>query len=133
VRQRRRACCLHPVTTGTRFARVTESVQARSSGGYITNTFWSMLPRKIIADHSTGRFRQPASKDAAKWGEALMYLVSNAILTKPEELFASRFYTLMSDAGVHPLIAEREYARLMRNMSIEYGLLLLSKLDKLGL
>jgi hypothetical protein len=36
----------------------------------------------------------------------------------------------MSDAGVHPLIAEREYARLMRNMSIEYGLLLLSKLDK---
>jgi len=39
----------------------------------------------------------------------------------------------MSDTGVHPLIAEREYARLMRNMSIEYGLLLLTKLNKLGL
>lgn len=39
----------------------------------------------------------------------------------------------MSDTGVHPLVAEREYARLMRNMSIEYDLLLLTKLDKLGL
>jgi hypothetical protein len=68
-----------------------------------------------------------------KWGEALRYLLDNGVLTKPEELFASQFYTLMSDTGVHPLIAEREYARLMRNMSIEYGLLLLTKLNKLGL
>lgn len=69
----------------------------------------------------------------SKWGEALKYLLENAVLTKSEELFASQFYTLMSDTGVHPLIAEREYARLMRNMCIEYGLLLLTKLDKLGL
>jgi len=38
----------------------------------------------------------------------------------------------MSDTSVHPLIAESEYARLMRNMSIEYGLLLLTKLEKNG-
>jgi hypothetical protein len=69
----------------------------------------------------------------SKWGEALRYLLDNGVLTKPEELFAAQFYTLMSDAGVHPLIAEREYARLMRNMSIEYGLLLLTKMAKLGL
>jgi hypothetical protein len=69
----------------------------------------------------------------SKWGEALKYLRDNAVLTKQEESFAAQLYTLMSDAGVHPLIAEREYARLMRNMSIEYGLLLLTKLDKLGL
>ena len=69
----------------------------------------------------------------SKWGEALKFLSDSAVLTRPEELFASQFYTLMSDTGVHPLIAEREYARLMRNMSIEYGLLLLTKLDKLGL
>ncbi len=77
--------------------------------------------------------KQQGAPVPSKWGDALVYLVDNAVLTKPEELFAARFYTLMSDAGVHPLIAEREYARLMRNMSIEYGLLLLSKLDKLGL
>lgn len=69
----------------------------------------------------------------SRWGEALKYLSGNGVLTEQEESFAARFYTLMSDTGVHPLIAEREYARLMRNMSIEYGLLLLTKLDKLGL
>jgi hypothetical protein len=69
----------------------------------------------------------------SKWGEALRYLLDNAVLTKQEELFASQLYTLVSDAGVHALIAETEYARLMRNMGIEYGLLLLTKLDKLGL
>jgi hypothetical protein len=69
----------------------------------------------------------------SKWGEALKYLRDNAVLSKQEEAFASQFYVLMSDTGVHPLIAEREYARLVRNMSIEYGLLVLTKLDKLGL
>ena len=33
---------------------------------------------------------------------------------------------------IHPLIAEREYARLMRNIAIEYGLLFLSNLNKAG-
>jgi hypothetical protein len=67
------------------------------------------------------------------WGGALKYLLDKAVLTKREEQFASTLYTLMSDTGVHPLIAEREYAWLMRNMSIEYGLLVLTKLDKLGI
>jgi len=69
----------------------------------------------------------------SKWGEALKYLRDQDILTVKEEQFAVQFYALMSDTGVHSLVTEREYARLMRNMSIEYGLLLLTKLDKLGL
>jgi hypothetical protein len=69
----------------------------------------------------------------AKWGDALKYLFDNGILVKAQEQFAAALFTLMSDTGIHPLIAEREYARLMRNMSIEYGLLLLTKLDKSGL
>jgi hypothetical protein len=69
----------------------------------------------------------------SKWGESLKYLRDQSILTVKEEQFAAQFYALMSDTSVHPLVAEREYARLMRNMSIEYGLLLLTKLDKLGL
>jgi hypothetical protein len=67
------------------------------------------------------------------WGEALQYLREQEILTVKEQQFAVQFYALMSDTSVHRLVAEREYARLMRNMSIEYGLLLLTKLDKLGL
>jgi hypothetical protein len=68
-----------------------------------------------------------------KWGEAIQYLRDRDVLTTKEQQFAANFYTLMSDTTVHPLVADREYARLMRNMSIEYGLLLLTKLDKLGL
>jgi hypothetical protein len=68
----------------------------------------------------------------SKWGEALQYLRDHAVLTVKEEQFAAQFYALVSDTSVHPLVAEREYARLIRNMSIEYGLMLLTKLDKLG-
>jgi len=66
------------------------------------------------------------------WGEGLSYLRQKGLLTRAEEGFASGLYTLMSDEAVHPLFAEREYARLARNMVIEYGLLFLRKLDKLG-
>ena len=68
-----------------------------------------------------------------KWGEGLLYLRTNGVLSKAEEAFAGSLYTLISDEGIHPLVAEREYARLFRNVVIEYALLLLSKLEKLGL
>ena len=59
-------------------------------------------------------------------------LRSSALLTVQEEKLATALYTLISDEGVHPLFAEREYARLLRNMTIEYGLMFLSKLAKAG-
>lgn len=68
-----------------------------------------------------------------QWGEALRYLREYEILTQSEEQFTASLYKLASDAGVHPLIAEREYVRLVRNMCIECGLLILTKLDKRGL
>jgi hypothetical protein len=67
-----------------------------------------------------------------RWGKALQYLQDNGVYTKAEESFEATFYTLLSDTGVHPLIDEPEYTRLMRNISIESGLLLLTKLDKLN-
>lgn len=69
----------------------------------------------------------------SKWGEALQYLRDHDVLSVKEQQFAIQFYALVSDTSVHPLVAEREYARLIRNMSIEYGLLVLTKLDKSGL
>jgi hypothetical protein len=66
----------------------------------------------------------------ATWGKAIAYLAQEAVLTKSEEEFVTALYRLISDAGVHPLVAEREHARLMRNMNIEYGLLFLTRLDK---
>ena len=68
-----------------------------------------------------------------KWGDGLRYLKTNGILSATEEAFAASLFTLISDEAVHPLTAEREYARLFRNVVIEYSLLFLSKLSKLGL
>ena len=100
----------------------------KSSLGHLRSFLEQLHIQACAAAHN--RFGGPLP---SKWGEALRYLLDNAVLTKQEELFASQLYTLVSDAGVHALIAETEYARLMRNMGIEYGLLLLTKLDKLGL
>ena len=67
------------------------------------------------------------------WGESIRYMQEKSILSKQEAGFAATLFTLISDMGVHPLIAEREYARLARNMVIEYVLLFLHKIEKLGL
>jgi hypothetical protein len=69
----------------------------------------------------------------ARWGDGLAYLRKNGVLSGAEEGFAASLYTISSDQAVHPLIAERQYARLFRNVVIEYALLLLWKLEKLGL
>jgi hypothetical protein len=67
------------------------------------------------------------------WGPNLIFLRQTAVLTPKEEAFVAGLYGLISDQAVHPLVAEREYARLARNMIIEYALLFLVKLKKLNL
>lgn len=67
----------------------------------------------------------------SSWGSGLAYLRGQNILSEAEEEFASSLYRLISDEGVHPLVAEREYSRLARNMVIEYALLFLTKINKL--
>jgi hypothetical protein len=69
----------------------------------------------------------------ASWGRGLAYLRENAVLSKQEEQFTASLYTIISDEAVHPIVAERQYARLFRNIVIEYALLLLWKLEKLEL
>lgn len=68
-----------------------------------------------------------------KWGDGLAYLAQNQVLSKTEEQFVSSLYTLISDEGVHPLIAEKEDARLTYNSVIEYALRFFRKIEKLGI
>lgn len=63
----------------------------------------------------------------------MAYLRDHGTLSPAEERFAASLFTLISDEGVHPLMGEREHARLSRNVVIEYALLLLYKVEKLGL
>jgi len=67
-----------------------------------------------------------------KWGEGLAYLSRNQVLSKTEEQFVASLYTLISDEGIHPLIAEKEDARLTCNIVIEYALRFFRKVEKLG-
>jgi pantothenate synthetase len=67
-----------------------------------------------------------------KWGDGLAYLSRNNVLSKTEEEFVSSLYKLISDEGVHPLIAEKEDARLTCNSVIEYALRFFRKVEKLG-
>ena len=68
----------------------------------------------------------------ATWGKGLAFLRHNAVLSPPEERFVADLYIIISDEAVHSLATERGYARLFRNVVIEYALLFLWKLEKLG-
>jgi len=62
----------------------------------------------------------------------MIYLRQKQCFTKQHESFVASLYTLLSDESVHPLTADREYARLLRNVVIEYGVMFLTVLDKRG-
>jgi hypothetical protein len=68
-----------------------------------------------------------------KWGLTIAFLKKHDYLSPQEEKLVAGIHAIMSEDGVHPLIAEREYVRLVRNMVIEYGLLLMSILEKKGI
>jgi len=67
-----------------------------------------------------------------KWGSATLFLREQGYFTRQHETFVASLYTLLSDESVHPLTAGREYARLLRNVVIEYGVMFLTMLDKRG-
>jgi hypothetical protein len=67
-----------------------------------------------------------------RWGDATLYLRTSGVLTKQHESFVTSLYTLISDESVHPLGTAQEYARLLRNVVIEYGVMFLSVLDQKG-
>jgi hypothetical protein len=66
------------------------------------------------------------------WDPTMTFLRNSTFLSPQQEKFARGLYTLLSDEGVHPLIAEREFARLLRNVVIEYGVMFLTMLQKRG-
>jgi hypothetical protein len=68
-----------------------------------------------------------------KWDPTLTFFKNKGFFTDQQGKFARGLYTLLSDEGVHPLMTEREFARLLRNMVIEYGLMFLTMLEKKGI
>jgi hypothetical protein len=83
---------------------------------------------------AAGRVAKKANiSSPSSWGANILCLRQNGIMSVAEEQFLASLYKLISDQAVHPLSVEREYARVARNVVIEYGLVLLSRMDKAGL
>ncbi|MDE3181393.1 MAG: hypothetical protein KGM47_17255 [Acidobacteriota bacterium] len=115
--------------------RADETYQTAASG-FDFKTCMVHLRSSMEKLHSEGIAKlQPATPQPAnhRWGEDLTSLRNAKVLSGPEEGYASALYKLLSDGGVHPVIAEKEYARLARNVVIEYALLFLRVLGKRAL
>lgn len=67
------------------------------------------------------------------WNAAVGYLKCKDFITPQQEKLVRGLWALLSDEGVHPIMAKAEFARLLRNMVIEYSLLFLTILDKKGI
>ena len=102
--------------------------QFKSCLGHLRSFLESVHSEVMPSVHAQFRGQLPN-----RWGEGLAYLRENGVLSGAEEHFVASLYTLISDEGVHPLVSEKEYARLARNFVVEYSLLFLRKVEKLGI
>jgi hypothetical protein len=92
-------------------------------------TFYEQLHFQVghLLSDRAGRTRD------TKCGQVLTTLRVLNFFTEKEEKFAAALYGLLSDEGVHALTAKREYARLMRNMVIEYAVMFLKMMAEKGI
>lgn len=101
----------------------------KNSMGHL-RSFMEELHEQAIPEVCT--IRKISKPPINQWSAQLSFLCENGILSKQERLLVSGLWALISDEAVHPLMAGREYARLARNMVIEYAFLFLTKLEKFG-
>ena len=104
--------------------------QLKTWSGHLANVrnvpFLEVTPKSIAKlNHAT------FGED--RWGPATSYLRQQDLFSQKHENMITALYTLISDESVHPLGTAQEYARLLRNMVIEYGVMFLSVLDKKGI
>lgn len=66
------------------------------------------------------------------WDPSTTFLKNHSVITQQQDKFARGLYALLSDEGVHPVMARREFCRLSRNMVIEYGVMFLGVLSDKG-
>jgi hypothetical protein len=109
-------------------ASATES-DLKSSLGHLRSFLEHLHGEAIPRIRKKKKINPPAD---SKWGTQLTYLRVHTFLTEQEEKFVAGLFAVISDEAIHPLIARREYARLARNVVIEYALLFLRKLEKLA-
>jgi hypothetical protein len=109
------------------YRSITNPFQLKSCLGHI-RSFLEHLHREAAKSIATA----VGTTVVDRWGDAILFLGKQGYFTKQHENFVASFNTLLSDESIHPLTADREYARLLRNVTIEYGVMFLTMLDKRG-
>jgi hypothetical protein len=66
------------------------------------------------------------------WDTSTAFLRKHCYITVQQEKFGRGIYALISDEGVHPLMSERVFARVLRNVIIEYGFMFLAIMNDKG-
>jgi transposase len=66
------------------------------------------------------------------WDMSTSFLRKHDFITSQQEKLARGIYALISDEGVHPLMSERIFARVLRNVIIEYGFMFLTIMNGKG-
>lgn len=99
----------------------------KASMGHLRSFLENLHKETFAAAHAKFGGNLPSS-----WGDGVNYLRDMKVLSTKEQQFVINLYAIISDQAVHALVAERQYARLFRNVVIEYALLFLWRLEALG-
>jgi hypothetical protein len=102
-----------------------DGFELKSCLGHL-RTFYEELHMQV----ATAMAETAGTTPPTKFGVALSFLRQQTFFTEKEEKFSGGLYGLISDEAVHSMMAGREYARLMRNMVIEFGLVFLTIMEK---
>jgi hypothetical protein len=76
------------------------------------------------------RFVRPGETAPAKWEPATAFLHNCGVISPSDEAFLTALYASVGDEAVRSRTADREYARLFRNVVVEYSLLFLATLQR---
>jgi hypothetical protein len=110
------------------FAPSANPFELKNCLGHLRSFFEHM--HREAATQITANRGKTAPQD---FNSAMQLLRTQGYTTDQQDKFARGLFTLLSDEGVHPLVAERLFARLLRNMVIEYGFMFLTVMDNKGI
>ena len=119
---------------------VIDEIEEYFQGGELTDTkFATCIGRiRVLISEVTKELASETScekKDKKIAGDAkehavFDYLKSQKIISQDEWQVVRSLYAMASNTGSHALASNREYARLIKNMTYEFVLLLLNKGEK---
>jgi len=81
--------------------------------------FFEAILKEVADQHSIKKYGKPLSEEIRDWpSKVRIYLEKENLFEKQEISTIKEIYSLMSETGNHPYIAEKEQALFIRNLSL---------------